>query len=116
METCPHCHKPLVLNQKLFLDEIRAVLDKEGKCRILRPTTWELLCILRENFGRVVPREKLVSRFWPNGYSNIRHREVEEDPFSILKVHVHILRRYLEGTDLKITGFRMAGYKLEYVS
>lgn len=86
------------------LDPTRRLLSRDGQPISLTPTVFDVLVILVENAGRVVPKEELLDAVWPG-------RVVEE---SNIKQAVFTLRRALapEGDRMIVTapgrGYRFA--------
>src|SRR5262245_44564365 len=50
------------------LDTDQRVLMREGKCLPLAPKVFETLLILVENQGRVLTRNELMNRLWPDTF------------------------------------------------
>jgi TolB-like protein len=51
--------------QRFTLDLERGCLHREGRAVDLRPKSFELLCYLVENAGRLISKEELVEAIWP---------------------------------------------------
>jgi two-component system KDP operon response regulator KdpE len=71
----------------LQLDRQRRELKVNDKVIDLTPTEYQLLMLLAENVGEVVPHEKLLSTIWGSG---------KESDHDSLKVYIWHLRRKLE--------------------
>lgn len=80
----------------------RALVD--GECVPLTPTETKLLYILMRNAGRIVTSDSLLRRLWPR-------EEISEDT---LRVHVHRLRKKIQGSQTEpqyISTERGIGYR-----
>lgn len=71
----------------LHLDRQRRELKVNDKVIDLTPTEYQVLMLLAENVGQVVPHEKLLSTIWGSG---------KESDHDSLKVYIWHLRRKLE--------------------
>lgn len=87
----------------LTLDRERHTADISGEALTLTPKEFDLLAVLAEDPGRVVPRTELHARIW--------------DPVWVgsgksLDVHVTTLRKKLPSGSLTIEAVRGVGYRL----
>lgn len=71
----------------MLLDRQRRELKVKDQVVDLTPTEYQLLILLAENVGHVVPHEKLLSSIWGSG---------KESDHDSLKVYIWHLRRKLE--------------------
>ena len=71
----------------MLLDRQRRELKVKDQVVDLTPTEYQLLILLAENVGQVVPHEKLLSSIWGSG---------KESDHDSLKVYIWHLRRKLE--------------------
>jgi two-component system, OmpR family, KDP operon response regulator KdpE len=71
----------------MLLDRQRRELKVNDQVVDLTPTEYQLLMLLAENVGQVVPHEKLLSSIWGSG---------KESDHDSLKVYIWHLRRKLE--------------------
>lgn len=71
----------------MLLDRQRRELKIKDQVVDLTPTEYQLLILLAENVGQVVPHEKLLSSIWGSG---------KESDHDSLKVYIWHLRRKLE--------------------
>jgi pimeloyl-ACP methyl ester carboxylesterase len=82
------------------LDVRERALRREGKPLALAPKTFDLLCLLVENAGQALSKEKLLAQMWPDTF-------VEE---ANLTQHISLLRKALEG-DVYIETVPKFGYR-----
>ena len=69
----------------------------------LRPREFDLLLLLAQNAGRVVPRDRILAELWRDHWGGAS---------KTLDMHISTLRRRLGEPDL-ITTFRGVGYRLD---
>ncbi|MBP8252287.1 MAG: response regulator transcription factor [Herpetosiphon sp.] len=74
-------------NGSMVLDRQRRELKVNDKPVELTPTEYQLLMMLAENVGEIVPHEKLLSSIWGSG---------KDSDHDSLKVYIWHLRRKLE--------------------
>jgi DNA-binding response OmpR family regulator len=72
---------------RFVLDPARHQVTKDGKPVMLRPKEFDLLRVLMQNYGRVLPRDRLLDRVW--GEDRYLDR-------GTLDVHIRWLRMKLE--------------------
>ncbi|HQR36443.1 MAG TPA: transcriptional regulator, partial [Blastocatellia bacterium] len=65
------------------------LLERQGKEISLQPKVFDLLLVLVERRGQVVPKDQLMAEIWPDTF-------VEE---TNLKVNISILRKILGGSE-----------------
>jgi DNA-binding winged helix-turn-helix (wHTH) protein/TolB-like protein/Flp pilus assembly protein TadD len=89
---------------KYRLDPAEHLLVCEGKAVALTPKAFEILCVFAQNSGRLLSKDELMKRVWPNSF-------VEE---ANLSVNISALRRALgdspDGQELIATVPKM-GYR-----
>ena len=67
------------------VDADQRVLLRQGKPLLLAPKVLETLLTLVQNGGRIIEKEELMKRLWPDTFCgrvelNLLHRATEEDP------------------------------------
>lgn len=90
----------------LVLDPRRHEVRCRGRVLALAPKEYELLRVLLQNAGAVIPRGRLLERIWGYDYTG-EERTVD--------VHVSWLRRKLReaGSRVRLVAVRGVGYRLE---
>lgn len=83
------------------LDTVNHELLRDGRAVPLKPKAFDLLRILVENRGRIVPKDDLLRRVWPDAV-------VEE---SSLTQNIYELRKALSGADRYIENVPKRGYR-----
>ena len=65
------------------LDPVERVLRQAGKCVPLTPKAFQTLLVLVENNGRVVEKEELLHRVWPDTF--VEEATLAQNVFTIRK-------------------------------
>ncbi len=107
IETTLITHSPNILcAENMCLDVEQRRLQVNGLVHQLRPLASEILAVLMQRSGQVVPRDELFRRVW---------RTSDGDSTRALDVHIAYLRRKLEADPRKprlIVTERGVGYRL----
>ena len=89
----------------LHVDGAARAARRHGVPLELRPREFDLLLLLAQNAGRVVPRERILAELWRDHWGGAS---------KTLDMHMSTLRRHL-GKPEMITTFRGVGYRLDAV-
>lgn len=109
---CPNCGHPQTMqNNKITIlgDNDRSVIV-DGNRRRMGPVQWEILTLLSDCMGEWVAAARIYDKLYS---------DYADPPFdTVIRVHVHHLRRKLKGSGYQITSLKGAGglgYRLEMV-
>ena len=95
-----------MLNKKFSVDLSRNCLIVGARRIRLTPGQAELLCVLMDSYGRVVPYDILAARVYGVHWKQFK------DPLHVIKVQVNFLRKVLKSTGLKIVTYYGVGFEL----
>jgi DNA-binding response OmpR family regulator len=87
----------------LQVDGAARAARRRGVPLELRPREFDLLLLLAQNAGRVVPRERILAELWRDHWGGAS---------KTLDMHMSTLRRHLGEPEI-ITTFRGVGYRLD---
>ena len=87
----------------LQVDGAARAARRHGVPLELRPREFDLLLLLAQNAGRVVPRERILAELWRDHWGGAS---------KTLDMHMSTLRRHLGEPEI-ITTFRGVGYRLD---
>jgi DNA-binding response OmpR family regulator len=87
----------------LEVDVTARAARRGGNAIELRPREFDLLLLLAQNAGRVVPRERILAELWRDHWGGAS---------KTLDMHMSTLRRHLGDPEI-ITTFRGVGYRLD---
>jgi DNA-binding response OmpR family regulator len=87
----------------LEVDVTARAARRGGTAIELRPREFDLLLLLAQNAGRVVPRERILAELWRDHWGGAS---------KTLDMHMSTLRRHLGEPEI-ITTFRGVGYRLD---
>jgi DNA-binding response OmpR family regulator len=105
---CPHCQRDINTAPDETFDDLAHCIIANGRRAHIGPRRWGILAVLRRNEGQYVTNARIEEIVWADAS--------EYPSVDCLRVHVHYLRRALQGTPYRITNAYYDGYKLECIA
>jgi len=97
-------HESLLIHHRVTIDPHARLVTVDGEPVSLRPKEYEILMVLMQNRGRVVPRERLLSLLWGFDYGGDER---------VLDRQIQTLRERLKSAGRLIATVYGVGYRLE---